>query len=380
MKRRTRTILIVVGVVIVLTVIVLANLRKTESGITVQTAEIDYGSIRSVVTATGELRARAQVNLQAQVMGVVQNLYVEEGDWVHSGDLLLQIDRRRYEAQLVQARARHTQARLSHARVESLYQRGLVADEQHEGSRASFEMARAQFEETQDQYEKTSIRAPISGTVVKINVEQGETVIVGTMNSPGTVIMVVANMSRMLALVRADEADVVSLRLGQHAEVEVDALPDTVFAGTVSEIGYMPIQSLGAISGEGVDFEIEITLDSTTSDLRPGMSVSGEVVTAQLDSVLVIPIQAMGRREVEGEEQETVFVVEDGKAVLKTVRTGESSDTEIQVIEGLDPGEEIITGPYKVLAKLKDGRSVKPEAKKNDKDSQRSGVKVRIGG
>ncbi len=367
MKRRTKVTFIIIGIVIVLGVIVVLNLSRSESGASVQTEEVDYGSIRSVVVATGELRAQAQVNLQAQVMGVVKRLLVGEGDWVNKGDLLLRLDRRTYEAQLVQARSRYTQAKLSHARVESLYNRSLVSDEQYEGSKAGFDMAKAQFDEATDRYAKTSIRTPISGTVVQVNVEEGETVIVGTMNNPGTVIMVIADMSSMLAIVQVDETDVVSLRLGQQAEVEIDALPDAVFSGTVTEIGYMPIQNLGITGGEGVDFEVEVTLDSATSALRPGMSVSSEVVTAQLDSVLVIPIQAMGRREVDGEEKETVFVVEDGKAVLKPVKTGESSDTEIEITEGLEQGERIITGPYKVLSKLKDGRSVKPEAKKNGK-------------
>jgi len=392
MRRRTKTTLIIVGILVLLIVIVILNLSRSESGLSVQTAEVEYGSIRSVVTATGELRARTQVNMQAQVMGVVQNLYVQEGDSVAKGDLLLQIDPRRYEAQLVQARARYTQAQLSHARVESLYSFRstgsiLVSDEQYESSLAAFEMARAQFAEAEDQREKTSIRAPVAGTVVNVNVEEGETVIVGTMNSLGTVIMVIADMSHMLAIVRVDETDVVSLEAGQHAEVEVDAAPDTVFTGTVSDIGYMPVQSLGLTSEEGVDFEVEIALasepgESAVSTLRPGMSVSSDIVTAQLDSVLVVPIQAMGRREVDDEETETVFVVENGKAVLKPIKTGESSDTEIEIIEGIGEGEQVITGPYKVLSKLKDGRSVKPKEKKSDDDEESDGqgrVRVRIG-
>lgn len=364
MKRRTRIVLIIIAVVVLLAAVIVANLRHSRPGEPVNAETVKYGSILSQVSATGELRAQAQVNLQAQVMGTVDRLLVQEGDRVGKGSLLLELDRKSYEAQLVLARSRYEQARSSHARVESLYSARLVAAEQHEGSKAAFEMARAQYEEAQDRFAKTAIRAPISGTVVKLNVKEGETVILGTMNNPGTVIMVIADMSGMEARLEADETDVVSLRLGQAAEVEVDALPDTTFAGRVTKIGYMPVQNVLLTETQGTDFEVVVTLDSTTPMLRPGMTVSAEITTASLDSVLVIPLQAVGRREAEGKEQETVFVVENGKAVLRAIKTGKSSDTETEVTEGLKPDEQVITGPYKVVSKLKEGRRVSVTAPK----------------
>jgi HlyD family secretion protein len=384
MKRRTRTILIVVGIVILLAVIVVLNLTQKQTGEKVDTKEVAFGSILSRVSATGELKAKAQVNLQAQVMGVIEKLHVDEGDWVDQGDLLVELDRGSYQAQLVLARSRYTQARLSHARVDSLFARKLVSEEQYEASRAAYEMAKAQYEQAEDSYDKTSIRAPIAGTVAKVNVEEGETVIIGTMNNLGTVIMVIADMSRMEAIVEVDETDVVSLSIGQHAGIEVDAFPDTTFAGTVTKIGYMPRQNLLSTEIEGVDFEVEVTLDSAMPELRPGMTVSADITTASLDSVLVVPIQAVGRREIDEEEKETVFVVEEGKAALKPVRTGKSSDTDIEITDGLEPGEQVITGPYKLLSKLKDGKKVTPKEKKDEADEDeeegRRGVRVRIGG
>ena len=380
MKKRTRTMLVIVGIVVVLVVIVALNLGRKEPGEKVRVRTVDYGSILSQVSATGELRARFQVNLQAQVMGVVNRLLVEEGDWVDRGDLLLELDRKSYEAQMVSARSQHTQARLSHARIDSLHVRGLVSDEQFEASAAGTEMARALYDEALDRYEKTLIRAPISGTIVKVNVEEGETVIVGTMNSPGTVIMVLADMSKMQALVQVDETDVVSLELGQAVELEVDALPDTTFAGRVTRIGYMPTQSVLS-DVEGTDFEVEVTLDSSVPALRPGMTAGALITTAAVDSVLVIPVQAMGRREVDGEEKETVFVVEDGRAVLRAIETGASSDTEVEVTAGLTQGDRVVTGPYKALAKLKEGRSVSVEedSESGDKDGEgRPGASVRV--
>ncbi|MEO0082191.1 MAG: efflux RND transporter periplasmic adaptor subunit [candidate division WOR-3 bacterium] len=360
MKSRTRTLLIAIGAAVVLALVVVLNLKRPAPSESVTAETVKYGSIVSVVSATGKLRAQSQVNLQAQVMGTVNRLLVEEGDWVEKGDLLLELDRKTYEAQLVLARSSFEQAQASFGRIESLYARGLISAEQHEAAKASYEAARAQYEQAEDQLAKTSLRAPISGTVVQLNVKQGETVMLGTMNNPGTVIMVLADMSRMEARIDVDETDVVSLALGQPVRVEVDALPDTAFAGQVTKIGYMPTTSLLSTETQGTDFEVIVTLESVSPVLRPGMSVSAEITTASLDSVLVIPLQAVGRREVEGREQETVYLIEDGKAKLQVIRTGKASDTEVEVTEGLKPGDQVVTGPYKVLAKLKEGRRVTP--------------------
>ncbi|MBM3315786.1 efflux RND transporter periplasmic adaptor subunit, partial [candidate division WOR-3 bacterium] len=289
MKKRTRTVLIVLGVVVLFVVIAVANRSRKAGGDAVDTTRAKYGSIRSEVTATGELRAQDQVNIQAQVMGIVERLRVSEGQWVNRGDLLLELDRRSYEANLVLARSRSTQARLSHARVESLYGRGLVAAETYEASQAARDMAEAQLSQAQDQFDKTSIRAPISGTVVQLNIKEGEAVMIGTMNYAGTVLMVLADMSRMQALIDVDETDVVNCELGQLAEVEVDALTGDVFPARVTRIGFMPVQSLlSTATQQGTDFEVELTLDTATAALRPGMSVHSTIVTAELDSVLVV--------------------------------------------------------------------------------------------
>jgi HlyD family secretion protein len=359
MKKRTRTVLIVTAVVVVIGLLVVANLKSKSSGGTdVETRKVKYGSILSKVSATGALRAKAQVNLQAQVMGVVDKLPVKEGDWVNSGDVLLQLDRKSYEANLVLARVRFDQARSSHTRVESLYAGKLVASEAYEASRAGLDMAKAQYDQAQDQYDKTVIRAPISGTVAQLNIEEGEAVMIGTMNYSGTVLMVLADMSRMQAFIDVDEADVVSVALGQPASVFVDALPDTSFAGHVTSIAYMPTANVLSATQQTTTFEVEVTLDSTAPSLRPGMNVRAEITTAKLDSVLVIPVQASGRREVKGKETETVFLVRDGKAVLTPIRTGKTSETEMEVIDGLKPGGEIVTGPYKILSKMTDGDRV----------------------
>jgi len=367
MKKRSRALIVVAVVVVVLGLIIIANLKsKSASGEAVESLKVKRGSILSKVSATGALRAQAQVNLQAQVMGVVDRLQAREGNVVNQGDVLLELDRKSYEANLVLARSRFEQAQMSHVRVESLNAAKLVSSEQFEASRAAYQMAKAQYDQAQDQYDKTILRAPISGTVAKVNIKVGEAVLIGTMNYAGTVLAVLADMSRMQATVDVDETDVVNVALGQQAKVEVDALPDTSFAGRVTRVGYMPAQSLLSAAEQSTTFEVEITLDSTAPQLRPGMNVHVEITTAELDSVLVIPVQAAGRREVKGRETETVFLVKDGKAVLTPIRTGKSSETDMEVTEGLKLGDEIVTGPYKILAKLTDGRRIVAKPAKPD--------------
>jgi HlyD family secretion protein len=359
MKKRSKALIIIAAVVVVLALIIVANLKsKSSSGEEVESQKVKYGSIMSKVSATGALRARAQVNLQAQVMGAVDQLPVKEGDIVSKGDVLLELDRKSYEANLVLARARFVQAEQSHVRVESLRAQKLVSAEQFEASKAVYDMAKAQYDQAQDQYDKTTIRAPISGTIAQLNIKQGEAAMIGTMNYSGTVLAVLADMSHMQALVDVDEADVVSVALGQTATVYVDALPDTSFSGHVTHIAYMPTQNVLSATQQTTTFEVEVTLDSTAQALRPGMNGRAEITTAEVDSVLVIPVQAAGRREVKGKDTETVFTIKDGKAVLTPIRTGKASETEIEVTDGLKLGDEIITGPYKKLSKLTDGHRV----------------------
>lgn len=359
MKKTLRTILIVLGSLLVLGFFVIVNQRRGTAGIECETRIVGYGSILSRVTATGTLRAQNQVNLQAQLMGVVKRLRVKEGDPVRRGDTLLELDRPAYEAQLILARAQFTSTKLKHSRAESLFSRGLIAAEQFEASRAACEAAEAQFLQAQDQLNKTVLCAPIPGIVTQLNIKEGETVLVGTMNNPGTVLMVIADLSRMQALVEVDETDVVSVATGQPVQLTVDALPDTTFSGTVTRVGYMPVQKLLSAGETGINFQVTITIDSADARLRPGMTVHAEIITARLDSVLTVPIQAVGRRKVAGRETETVFIVRNGKAVLTPVRTGKASDTDIEILAGIKPGDEVVVGPYRVLAKLTDGAAVR---------------------
>lgn len=359
MKKKRKTLLIIIGVVIVLVIIIILNVSAQKPGEEVTATIAKYGSILSKVSTTGELKAVSQVNLQAQAMGIVDKLYVSEGDAVRKGELLCLLDRKSYEADMLSAKSRYEQAEAVYARNETLYNRNLIAREQFETFKTQYEVAKAQYEQAMDRLEKTRITSPISGTVVKLNIEEGETVIIGTMNNPGTVMMVIADMSQMLALVKADETDIPVIKSGQKAEVTMDALPDTIFDGVVTKVGYMPVQNILSTGEAGTDFEVEVKLITSVTEMKPGMTVTADIVTAEKESVLVVPIQAVGKRKVKGVETQALFVVEDGTAKLKAVNTGSASETEIEIIEGVKPGEQVISGPYKVLVKLKDEAKVK---------------------
>lgn len=361
MSKWLRISLITLGAVALLVVLFIFNRSNRDSGISCETKKADYGSIVSKVSGIGELQATLQINLQAQVMGVVKRVRVEEGQKVRRGDTLLELDRQAYEAQLTLARAQFQQMQLKHTRVETLYAHGLISSEEYEASKTAYEVAEAQFHQAQDQFDKTVICAPISGIVTRLNIKEGETVVIGTMNSPGTVLLVIADLSRMQARIKIDETDVVEVKVGQSATVYVDALPDTSFAGHVARVGYMPVANLLGTEQTGINFEVEIILDSTTQALRPGMTVHADIITARRDSVLVVPIQAVGRRKLKSRDTETVFVVKKGRAVMTPVKTGKSSDTEVEIMSGLSPGDEVIIGPYKVLSKLTDGKKVRAE-------------------
>lgn len=367
MRKTLRIILTVFGLIAIMLLFIILNRSRGSPGIPCETEILGYGSILSKVAATGTIRAKTWVNLQAQQMNVVKKLRVREGDFVRAGDTLLELDRLAYEAQLVLARAQFTQVKLKHARIESLNDRGLIAPEQFEASKAAYESAEAQFLQAQDQYNKTVICTPISGIVTQLNIKEGETVILGTMNNPGTVLLVIADLSEMEVVVEVDETDVVNVAPGQSAEITVDALPNTVFTGKVTRVGYMPIQKLLSATEPGINFEVIIAIDSSFDlPLRPGMSAHAEIITARLDSVLTVPIQAVGRRKLAGRETDMVFLVKNGKAVITPVRTGKASDTDIEILEGVPAGDEVITGPYKVLTKLTDGQLVNPRRVKTE--------------
>jgi HlyD family secretion protein len=372
--KKKKKLFIILGIIVVLVLIIILNLKFKEQGITVEVKSAEFGTIVSKVSGDGELKAEAQVNLQSQTMGTVEKLFVKEGEAVSKGQLVCLLDQKSTKANLDLTQAQFEQAEQSFARSESLFAQNLIAPQDYESAQAGYKAAKARLEQAQDSYEKTMITSPIAGTITQLNIEEGEAVMIGTMNNAGTVLMVVADLTKMMGIIDLDETEVPSVKIGSSAIIRMDAFPDTTFAGTVSKVGYMPKQSVLSTADQATDFEVEIKLDKTTSDLRPGMSINAEVITGKKDSILIVPIQSAGRRKLKGEETQTVFVVENGVAKLKAIKTGVSSEVDIEILEGLKAGDIVITGPYKVLSKLKDGDKVKHEAIKitNEKSEKNS--------
>jgi HlyD family secretion protein len=225
--------------------------------------------------------------------------------------------------------------------------------------------------------------------VIELNVEEGEIVIVGTMNNPGTRILAVGDLAQMVAEAEVDETDIVDLRVGQNARIEVDAIPDTTFAAEVIEIGNSAM-SLATQTGEK-DFEVKVLFRDTVPGVRPGMTADVSIETAKRDSSLAVPIQsvvvrsaedlkARGKRERGKKENEAVaaasanprdkkkdektgvFVVVGEKVEFRELTTGIASETDIEVKGTLKPGERVVTGPYQVLRDLRPGTKVKIES------------------
>jgi len=426
--------LIIGGGALLLVAIVVANVSKGQGGrLGVQAEDAKMGDISSTVRAPAKVQPETMVKISANVPGEVVRLSVKEGDSVRKGQFLLQLDGTQYQAQLRQSQAAldavKSSLRLSDVsleqsesllkRKESLFERKLVSPEEIEAARTQRntdkarvdvnreEVARSEaaVQSAQDNLRKTIFHSPIDGTVTQLNVERGEIVMVGTMNNPGTVILSVADLRRMKVEADVDETDVASIRLGQTATVKVDALPDTTLTGQVAEIANSPKMSELGTQEQQTNFVVDVMIDNPPPTLRPGMTADVEIKTATKKDILHVPIQAVvvrtaeelakakakagkrGRAGKEGsataaetaaadapakkdEEIKGVFVIVDGEAQFRKVRTGIASDTDLEVWGDLKPKDKVITGPNKVLRQLKPGSRVKleePKAKKGEK-------------
>jgi len=391
-------------------------------GVDVRTEEVQRRSLISVVTASGRIRPHRRVDIQADVSGRIVDLRIVEGQMVTAGDTLLIIDpatfrsavqraqaaRSSAQASAAQARANRDQAQRQLERTRRIRAQNpeLISDSESETAETAFEVqealyqasehmveqSRANLQEARDRLAKTVIQAPMAGRVTRLNVEFGETAIVGTMNNPGTVLLTVADLSEMEAVVEVDETDIPQIELGDSASIEIDAFPDQVFTGRVTEIGHSSIQGgalgfSGSTSDQSVDFEVVIRLDEPPGALRTDLSATADVVAEVRDSVLSIPIIALTLRtpepdeveepsgdsegepielveQEEPEELEGVFVVdEDNTVTFRPVTVGIAGREHFEVLEGLEEGEMIVAGSYQAIRQLEDGNLVKPENK-----------------
>jgi len=436
------------GIVVLGSVVGFTVYQSRKNVVTVQSGRVVREDLASIVTASGEVNPNNYVNIGANAFGKITHLYVKEGDKVKRGQLLAQIENvqpaadvsamqaslqaangdaaaadaayNTAVADLARAKADAEQKKLDYERAQGLFRDQLIAKQEFDARQAAWEASASGLEQAQarivqtkaqrnaahdrikqaaaslthasDVLQKTVYTAPFDGTISNLPVREGETVVIGIQNQPGSTLMTLADMSVITAEVKVDETDIVNVKLGQPADITIDAIPNKVFKGHVSEIGENAIvRSTGvatsqtlASSQEAKDFKVKVRLDDPPLNLRPGLSTTAKITTATRSAVLAIPIQALTIRQradldpkgkdkgsvqaaapspaqakKDKEEIQGVFVIRGGKAVFVPVETGITGTTDIEVASGLQQGEEIVTGSYKVLRTLKSEAPVK---------------------
>lgn len=403
MKKKSKVIVVVVIAVILVVAGLIFQGRGTKE-IPVTTEKVKSGPLRSIVTASGNIVSHKAINISANIPGEIKEIAVEEGDRVEKGDLLIVIDPELYlaqlrseEASLASAEAELTLAKANYQRAKKIFEEeqpesgeALISQEEYERIEAEYRVAQSNWsrvkalvESARTNLAKTSIYSSISGVVTSLNVEEGEVAVTGTMNNPGTVLMTVSDLSKMQAEVDVDETDIVEVEIGQVAEVTIDAYPDTMFQGIVSEIGNSPIISnLGVGGEEAVDFKVVIDLIDSPVNLKPGLSTTADIISDTRENALYIAIQALTMRSVskdgrseatesedlERVEKEGVFVVKDGKAIFSPIVTGISDGMNIEIVSGLITGDDVITGSFQTIRTLKDSSDVSasPQAEESN--------------
>jgi HlyD family secretion protein len=448
---------IAIGVGIAVGLAIIVGFTVSQSGknvVTVQTGKVQRQDLSAVVSASGEIRPKTYVNIGANAFGKITHLLVKEGDHVRKGQLLAQLENvqssadvnanqaslqaaetdalaanaglKTSQADLLRAQADYDRNKLDWERAQNLFKDGLISKSDFDSRRNAWATAdsglvqaqarvaqakaqtdsadkhvnqnRATLTRFADVLQKATYTAPYDGVITNLPVREGETVVMGIQNAPGSTLMTLADMSVITAEVKVDETDIVNVHLGQPAEVTIDAIPQKIFHGTVSEIGDNAIvRSTGVAtsqqataSEEAKDFKVVVTVTDPPQDLRPGLSTTAKITTAARSSVLAIPIQALSVRSKAQLEQEKaasssvhaaapapkesaakdkdkdqkqdiqgVFVIRNKKAEFVPVTTGIAGTSDIEVVNGLKEGDEVITGSYKILRTLRSGSGVK---------------------
>jgi len=402
---------IIAGVLVAIVVIALfvALSGSKSKAVPVQVEKVTRGTITQVVSASGKVQPEVEVKISANISAEIIGLYVKEGDQVKKGQLLVELDRTKYLAAVDRAQsnkksreANLLQAQSVYKRTSDLYRQNLTSQADLEKAEADLKLAESQLEQAEadlkqanDDLTKTKLYSPLDGTVTKVNKEVGE-IALGSMFQ-ADVILVVSDLSRMDVISEVDENDVVLVSYGDTAKIEVDALPDTVLKGYVREIAHSATTRGKGTQEEITNFEVKIALIDKEPRLRPGMSATVDIATETHYDVLKIPIQAVTareRREIADSMQlsiattparsargqanaaseikdsdsdsdsdelvEVVFLVDDKFVKIVPVKTGISSDTEIEITRGLEEGQTVVIGSYRALTKLlKNGSMIK---------------------
>ena len=394
---KKKVIWIAIGVLVVVGAGAMIFSNGDEEMLEVQTATVGLETIIQKVNATGRIQPKTQVRISADVSAKIMVLHVEEGQWVEEGQLLVELDRERYEAAVesaeanvrsAQANAKLVQQNMLKAekdydRARDVVERKLESQSVLDANSAAYqvevaryesaldqvEQARASLKQAEDSLSKTTIYSPMEGTISDLNKEQGEIAIGSQFQED--VILVVADLTQMEALVNVDENDIVNVQLGQPADIEVDALFGETLKGTVYEIANTANTDAQSMQSQKTEFEVKIAIEGEIDRLRPGMTASSDISTKTKTDVVGIPIQSVAVRTIdqltlEGEEVadaekrftadddgfvEIVFCVEeDGTVSARQVETGIQSDDMIEIVSGIDAEEEVVTGSYRAIS------------------------------
>ena len=415
--------------------------QSRERGIPVRLDVVVRQDLVATVTSSGNIRAGRVVGMGAEVSARVIELLVEEGDDVVTDQLLLRLDPTQFdaavsrsEAQLSQARAqvRQQEASLERAvrdyeRLKNLFDRDSLlvagqlldnadtdvelASSQLESLQFGVEQAEASLDEANERLSKTLFRAQISGKVTRLNVEEGETVIVGTMNNAGSLVLTISELSQIEAVLEVDETDVPYINVGDSTLLELDAFPNRIFGGVVTEIGNSAIRPPSSSAGSGqaaaIDFEVVITMDDPPAGIRPDLSVTADIITGTRKNALAVPIIALTVRpseevesgisasgQVGGDDRETrgpisqpqsediegVFIVQDGQVRFAPVEVGITGQEHFEVLTGVSEGDTIVAGPYQQIRELSTGDRVQELGENEELPDTESGFFGIFGG
>lgn len=397
---KKKVLWISIGVIIILVVVISSVMKgSSKEAVSVQTEKVNKQEIIETVASSGVIQPETQVKISADVSAKIIELVVNEGDWVEKGQFLAQLDGERYmaamesaEANLRSTKANANLARENMLRTEKDYKRGKELYEKQLESQAvmdqtsaSYQVEKARYQSALEQVEqalallkqakddlsKTTINAPMSGTISQLNKELGEIALGSQFQED--VIMVISNLNSMEAVVDVDENDIVSVALGDKASIEVDALSENVFEGVVSEIASSAKIAAAGSADQKTEFEVKVMITNPGKRLRPGMTASADVVTEVREKAVVVPIQSVTVRTPEQLKSATadkdsisetnytpdkdgfvqvVFVLRDDKVEAVQVETGIQSETHIEILNGLNVGDEIVTGNYRAISEI----------------------------
>jgi len=407
--------LIIVGAIILVAVIIFASVRGGGSkGESVYVEPVTQRNIQAIVTAPGEVNPKVKVNISAYIIAKIYKLYFKEGDSVQKGQRLVDLERTAYQAaysraaaavsnsriEVARARTNVATTELAYKRAVNLKQQGIQAQElfdqarqSHDNAVAAYDsanqgvaQAQALLQQAQNDLDHTTILSPMNGKAVQVNAHEGEVVIPGTMNNPGSVIAVIADLSEILVEADVGETEITGIRLNEPSKVHVDAIPDKEYEGHVAEIGSSAALKQGVGAGMRY-FKVKVQFDNPDDRLRPGMTAQVSIITTTSGSALSVPIQSVVERvppalakSKSGTEDEDenapkskfVFIVKDGKVKMTEVKTGVSDTTHVALVSGVTKNDQIVTGPFRTLKKLKDGDSV--EVTKEESKTPQNGT------